>query len=209
MKFYTLLTSFILFVMIFMAGCSSRHIQPKNSGFFQNYKDLVTAKKIDIYKYNEVIVSPVIVISAIPVEKQTESQKKLYKEISEYVTEEYKKIFNSTSMYKLVEKESGHTLKLESAISAVEVHFDDEKWDNNTPIALGVDVVSFNSYVDESVRILGESRFVDAWSGEVLGRTIDIQKDNIISLKGDNLEFSDVKEALDSWLEAFKKDLNN
>lgn len=195
--------------MIFMSGCFSRTVQPKNSGFFKNYKELEITKKIDAYKYDEIMVTPAVVISTIAEQKQTQEQKKLYKEISDYVTAGYKKILNSNNMYKLVEKVSDHTMRFESAVSAVEVHFNDEKWNNNTPVALGVDVVSFNSYMDESVRILGEGRLVDSWSGEVLGRTMEIQKDNIITLKGDSLEFADVKEALDRWLITVSKFLNN
>ncbi|MDA7818071.1 hypothetical protein N9A28_07760 [Sulfurimonas sp.] len=208
MKFYILLFPFMILLFI-TTGCSNRPIKANNSGFFNDYKNLDLSKKIEVYKYKDILVSPVIVVSNVEKKNQTDSQKKLYKEISDYLTLALKKVVDSNKMYNLVEEESDHSLKLESAISAVEVHFEDEKWNNNTPVSLGMDVVSYNAYRDESVRLLGESRLVDSWSSEVFTRTRSIQKDFVISLVNEKIEFKNLKPSLDSWITTFEKNLSN
>lgn len=104
----------------------------------------------------------------------------------------------------LAETKSSNTLKLESAISTVEVHFDDDKWNQFSPISMDITVTSYNSYADENVRILGEKRIVDSVTQEVLFESMDIIKDEKISLNGDTLEFQNIKPALDRWIEHIK-----
>ena len=214
LKLQTVFVSIVLLMAFIISGCSSRAVQVKNTGFFKDYDSINTKGSLDysqdrgdISKYKNIIVAPVLVISKIKEEQQTPTQKKLYKDISEYLTSEYKKEIGMSGKYKLVEKSVPDTLKIETAISAVEVHLDDEKWNQFSPISLGLSVVSFNAYLDEDVRILGEKLLVDANSGDVLSRSMHIQKDEKIILNGENLEFKDVKPALDSWIEQVKKDL--
>ena len=209
LKYNVLSVVTVVVIGLLFTGCKSVHVEVKNSGFFKDYKKLDLSKKNDAYKYKDIMVTPVVVISAIPESKQTQSQKKLYKKISEYVTSEYKKFLSSNSMYNLVEKETDNTLRFESAISAVEVNFNHGDWNSLTPIALARNTVTFNSYQRGSVRILGESRLVDAWSKEVMGRDMKVQKDIVVTFSGDNLEFSDLKPALDSWIGSSKIYLNN
>ncbi|QOY54576.1 DUF3313 family protein [Candidatus Sulfurimonas marisnigri] len=210
MRLQTSAISIIIGVVFFMSGCSSRTVQVKNSGFFEDYTKLDNAKsnKADLSKYKNIIVAPVLVISSISEDKQTISQKKLYKEISEYLTSAYKKEIENSKKFKLTEIKSVDTLKLESAVSAVEVHFDDNKWDDFTPIAMGVNVVSYNVYMDEDVRILGESRLVDSKNGEVLRSIRKIQEGEKIIIKNNSLEFNDIKQAIDSWFVQVREDLN-
>jgi glutaredoxin 2 len=104
----------------------------------------------------------------------------------------------------LVETKGADTLILESAISAVEVHFDDERWNQFSPIAMDITVTSYNSYADENVRILGEKRIVDAATGKTMFESMDIIKDEKIVLSGEFLEFENLKPALDKWIEHVK-----
>lgn len=195
-----------------MSGCAGKSVEAKNSGFFEEYESFTapngyTAQRVpkdfDMSKYKTVFISPVLVISAVPEAQQTASQKRLYKEIAEYVAEGYKREI-SKSGYMLVDTKGADTLVLESAISAVEVHFEDEKWNQFSPIAIDLTVNSYNSYMDENVRILGEKRIVDATSGETLFESMEIIKDEKIVINGESLEFENIKSALDRWIEQVK-----
>jgi hypothetical protein len=197
---------------LLMSGCASKNMDAKNSGFFKEYESFGTpngytaqkaSKDFDMSKYKTVFISPVLVISAVPEAQQTLSQKKLYKEIAEYVADGYK-IEITKNGYMLVDTKGADTLVLESAISAVEVHFEDEKWNQFSPIAMDVTVNSYNSYVDENVRILGEKRIIDAVSGETMFESMEIIKDEKIILSGESLEFENIKRALDKWIEQVK-----
>lgn len=216
MKLETIFISAVLSVAFLMSGCAGKSVTAGNTGFFKDYEKFEQSNDsskqfisgIDMTGYKKIIIAPVEVVSVIPEDKQTPSQKKLYKEISEYLSAGYKKEIEKSGRYTISETKGPNTLKLESAISAVEVHFDDDRWNQFSPVSIGVTVVSYNAYMDEDVRILGEKRLVDAQTGEVLVSSMNIQKDEKITLKHDNLEFEDVKPALDSWLEQLKKDLS-
>lgn len=204
----------VLLMAFIISGCSSRAVQAKNTGFFQDYSSIQTNGRLsysdsnnELDKYKNILVAPVVVISKIKEDEQTDGQKKLYKDISEYLTSEYKKEISKSGRYNIVDKSAADTLRLESAISAVEVHLDDEKWNQFSPVSLGLSVVSFNVYMDEDVRILGEKRLTDANSGKVISRSMHIQKDEKIIINGDSLEFKDIKPALDGWIEQIKKEL--
>lgn len=210
MRLQILAVGIVISIVFLVSGCSSRTLQVKNSGFFEDYTNLDSSEsnKADLSKYKNIIVAPVLVISSIPDDKQTPLQKKLYKEISEYLTAAYKKEIENSEKFKLTETKSADTLKLESAVSAVEVHFDDNKWDNFTPITMGLNVVSYNAYMDEDVRILGESRLVDSQNKEVLRSSRKIQNSERIIVKNNSLDFSGVKKALDGWVEQLREDLS-
>lgn len=214
MRSQSIFIGIVLLMAFIISGCSSRVAQAKNTGFFQDYNSIQTKGSLSysdanngLDKYKNILVAPVVVISKIKEEEQTDGQKKLYKDISEYLTSEYKKEINKSGRYNIVENSTVDTLKLETAISAVEVHLDDEKWNQFSPVSLGLGVVSFNVYMDEDVRILGEKRLTDANSGKVVSRSMHIQKDQKVILSGDSLEFKDIKPALDSWIEQVKKEL--
>jgi len=210
MKLQTLLLWAIFSLIFLVSGCASKNMQAQNTGFFEDYEqfDKQTAVKADLSKYKKIIVVPIEVMSAIAEDKQTEKQKKLYKEISEYLLAEYKKEIKNSARFVLTETSSPNTIMLETGISTVEVHFDDASWNQITPIQMGLNVVSFNAYMDGDVRILGEKRLVDAETKEVISRSMNIQKNNEITISGETIEFKDVKPALDSWLAQVKEELS-
>jgi hypothetical protein len=199
----------LLGLALLMSGCAGKRVDVKNSGFFKDYDELHSSdnysaqkslKEFDMSKYKTILIAPVLVIPAISIEQQTPSQKKLYKEISDYLSDGYKREIQSSKRYKLVETKGADTLILETAVSTVEVHFEDEKWNQFSPIAMDITVTSYNSYIDENVRVLGEKRIVDAATGEILAESMNIVKDEKIILNSDALEFREIKPALDSWI---------
>lgn len=215
LKLHEVLSALVIGAMFFMSGCSSKVVHPENTGFFKDYEQfkksadfngssLSVSSKADISKYESILISPVEVISSIAQEKQTPMQKKLYKEISDYLTDGYKREIAKSSKYKIAKTKGPNTMKLESAVSTVEVHFDDSKWNQFSPISMGVTVVSYNSYADEDVRLLGEKRLVDSMSGEVLFQSMNIMKEGEIVVESEDLEFKNIKPALDAWLEHIK-----
>jgi hypothetical protein len=196
-----------------ISGCASKKIYTQNSGFFKSYEELNKSIKQksfvaksknsnNLSLYKNIIITPVQVISSIPIEQQSKSQKKLYAAISKYLTHGYKK--KLSKKFTIVEKPSQNTLTLQTAISAVEVHFDDEKWYQFSSTPLGLTAVSYNIYMDEDIRILGEKRLLDSKNGDILERSMNILSDDVVTTNGSNLEFDDIKPALDSWLEQIK-----
>ncbi len=210
MKLQTTLIATIATLAFMMSGCASKNMQAQNSGFFDDYKqfDKQTDAKPSLEKYEKIIVIPVKVISIISQEEQTPKQKKLYEEIANYLNILYKKDIEASGSYEIVDAASPNTLILETGISAVEVHLDDEKWNQLSPVTLDLNVVSYNAYMDEDVRILGEMRLIDANTDEVIYRGLNIQKDSAIVIAGDSLELEDIKPALDSWLSQIRKDIS-
>ncbi len=68
----------MLLTIVMMSGCSSRNIEVKNSGFFKDYDSIKTAgsivykeSKVDLLSYKNIVVKPVLVISAIKETEQT------------------------------------------------------------------------------------------------------------------------------------------
>jgi len=209
MKKQIMLMLTITSMLLLFSGCASKNVAVTNSGFFEDYKKFanINKTKADKSSYKNIMLSPVQVISYIPLAEQTSEQKNLYKEISQYLNAEYKLIIDENPKYSLTQAKTSNTLILESAVSTVEVHEDDEKWNPHAPVDMGLSVVSFNAYINEDVRLLGEKRLVDANSGKVVANSMDIQNTIKIMPDGDVLTFKDIKPALDSWLEQVKKDL--
>lgn len=210
MKLQTILIATIATIAFLMSGCASKNMQAQNSGFFDDYKqfDKKSDVKPSLEKYEKIMLAPVKVISVTAKEEQTPKQKKLYEEIANYLNVLYKKDIEASGSYEIVDAASPNTLILETGISAVEVHLDDEKWNQLSPVTLDLNVVSYNAYMDEDVRILGEMRLIDADTNEVVYRGLKIQKDAKIIIAGDSLELEDVKSALDSWLAQVRKDIS-
>ena len=207
MKRQIILTALIVSLTIFISACS-KEAPAINTGFFKDYSTTKQNIKPNLATYKKVKIVPVAVIPAITLEKQTVSQKKMYKDIENYLTKEYTNIVTASG-YTVTNKADKDTFILESAISMVEVHPHDKEWNQLTPIAIGLDVVSFNAYMYQNVRLLGEMRLVDAISGHVIGRNLSILKDNKILLDGDNLEFKNLKLSLDNWLKIVKANIQN
>lgn len=218
MKLSTIFALALSVFALLTSGCASKNVAAKNSGFFNDYSQLKSGdgfsaaksfKEYDISKYKTVLISPVQVIAALPQTEQSDSQKSLYKKISEYVTEGYKKEIQKNTGFKLVEIKESDSIILESAISTVEVHYDDKSWNQFSPIAMDITVTSYSSYADGNVRVLGEKRIIDAATGETMFESMEIIQDEKIILDGDTLEFENIRPALDKWIELIVKHFQN
>ncbi|MBE0513892.1 DUF3313 family protein [Sulfurimonas sp.] len=218
MKLSTTFTVALIAFAFLINGCAGKSVAAKNSGFFNDYTQLKSSdglsatksfKEYEISKHKTVLISPAQVIATIPEAQQSDPQTMLYKKISEYVTEGYKSEIQKNSNFKVVDMKEQDTIVLESAISAVEVHFDDKKWNQFSPIAMDVTVTSYNSYADGNVRILGEKRIVDATTGESMFESMEIIKDEKIILDDETLKFENIKPALDKWIELTVKHFQN
>ena len=208
MKLQTVLTALVVGLAVLTSGCGSKQVGAAvNTGFFEDYMIIESDSKASSKKYTKIQVAPIQVVPAIELQMQTPSQKKMYKDIAAYLNKEYKKIITASNKYTITDEKAKDTLVLESAISAVEVHFHDKDWNQLSPIAMGLDVVSFNAYMYEFVRLLGEMRLVDAQTGEVVTRNLTILKDEKIFITGDDLELKNVKAGLDAWLVQVKINL--
>ena len=219
MKISSLIASTFIGAALLLTGCANRDMQAKNSGFLKQYDALEDHDKLegtkikimpgsDFAQYENIYIEEVQVISAIPEKEWTPEQKVLFKKIGDYLTAGYKTAIKNGTGYKLVEdKKAEKTIIFEAAISAVEVHFDDMQWYQFTPITLGLTGIARATYIDESVRILGEGRFSDAKTGKVLLRAMTLQKGEQVGTSEDKLVFADVKPALDVWLKRTSKNL--
>ena len=219
MKIYTLLGAILMSTAILLTGCANRDMQTRHSGFLNNYDDLKendnlegTRVKVepgaDFTKYENIYIAPVEIISAISKDKLTTEQKILFEKISDYLTKGYKTALKNGTGYRLVEKKDiPNTLVFEAAISAVEVHYDDIQWYQFTPITLGITGIARATYIDGAVRILGEGRFYDAKTGDLLLSAMTLQKGQEVSTDANKLVFNDVKPALDVWLKRTNENL--
>lgn len=204
--------SVLVLAMLLVNGCANKNMEEKHSGFLKSYDGLDSHDDFentmirimpgtDFTKYENIYVSPVQILSGIAEKDQTPHQKKVYKEISEYLTKGYKAEILKNGVFNLVEdKNTSKTMTFELAISAVEVHFDDIQWYQLTPITLGLTITARATYVDAAVRILAEARLSDSDNGTVLARAMDLQKGEEVKSEADELVFKDVKPALDAWL---------
>lgn len=208
--------------LFIVTGCSNKSMEETHSGFLKSYEGLEADTKntegrriqimpdVDFTKYKNIYVAPVKILSGIVDGDQTPTQKKLFKEMSDYLTEGIRNDTKTNGAYVLVEdKNTPQTLLFESAISAVAVNFDDMEWYQFTPITMAATAAARASYVDKTVRILGEARVSDAKTGSVLMRVVNLQEGKDVSSKtgADELVFADVKPALDVWLKQYSKNL--
>ncbi|WP_373073455.1 hypothetical protein [Sulfurimonas sp.] len=207
MKKNILISGLVATSMVIFSGCASKMEAPQNSGFFNCYEAFNNTSKFigdttELSKYKKVYVEDVIVISAIDDKEQTQSQKNLYKEISKYATSRLKEALE----FKNSDKKSNNTLVLSGAISASEVHFEDKNWNQLSPLALGITVVSLNAYLDESARLVGEYS-LDA-ENKTLARSLKLIKEIPISLNDDFLTLDDLKKPIDAWVENVASEIN-
>lgn len=219
MNINKLLSATIVTTALLFSGCANKDMLAKHSGFLKSYDGIKENDKLegtrvyikpdaDFTKYENIYIDDVEVVSGISEKELTSQQKKLFEQITKYLTEGYKKVIADSVSYKLVEdKNTPKTLVFSGGISAVEVHFDDMQWYQFTPVTLGMTIAARATYVDGSVRILGEARIVDASTGKVLLRAMRLQKGEEISSDADALIFEDVKPALDAWLKITVKNI--
>lgn len=222
MKLQTIVMSAVLGITVFMSGCANKELEQKHSGFLKSYEGLDDDHEkfegrmvrimpgADFTKYENIYVAPVQIMSGITEGEQTPAQKKMYQQISEYLTKGYKDEVSKNKRYALVEnKNMPKTILFETGISAVAVNYDDMEWYQYTPITLGLTVIARSTYTDKAVRILGEGRLVDAETNKVLMRAMSLQKGEEVGTEADELTFEDVKPALDAWLKNSAKSLEN
>lgn len=207
MKKNILISSLITASIVIFSGCASKMQAPQNSGFFNNYEDFKQSSGFindskELSKYKKVYVQEVKVISAIKEKEQTDTQKKLYTEISKYAGSRLKEALK----FKNSDVKSKDTLVLNAALSASEVHFDDKSWNQFSPLALGITVVSLNAYLDESARLVGEYK-LDA-GDQTVARSLKLVKEIPISLNDDYLTLDDLKKPIDAWAEDVASEIN-
>ena len=205
---------------VLMSGCAVRDMEKKHSGFLKSYDKMEESKKFegsivrvipgaDFSKYDSIMVVPVEILSNVEEDAKTPKQKELYTQISDYLTTAYRDAVKDGPNFNLVDTAGPKTLKVEVAISAVEVHYDDMEWYQFTPITLGMTVIARGTYVDGAVRILAEARISDSETGDVLLRSMNLQEGEEVKTDADHLSFEDVKPALDAWKKRSKKQLPN
>lgn len=218
MKIRTIFNAAVLGSLLMMSGCASKAVYQEQTGFLDDYETLISGNSCskdqtvymysaqDLQSFNKVTLKDVKVISAIPQSEQTDEQKKLYELISTYVTYGLKKAINEDATLSLVDMPGKDTLDLELAVSVVEVHLNDENWNQCSKTALGVNVVTYGVYLDDAVRILIESRI--STQDTLQAQSMQIIKDHVIRAENNTLSFENVKPALDAWLKDATKSIN-
>lgn len=218
MKIHAIFNAAVLGSLLMMSGCASKAVYQEQTGFLDDYETLISGSSCskdqtiymysaqDLHDFNKVTIKPVKVISAIPESEQTQEQKKLYELISTYVTYGLKKAINEDTTLSLEEMPGKDTLDLELAVSVVEVHLNDENWNQCSKTALGVNVVTYGVYLDDAVRVLIESRI--STEETLQAQSMQIIKDHVIRAENNTLIFENVKPALDAWLKDATKSIN-
>lgn len=218
MKIHAIFNAVALGSLLMMSGCASKAVYQEQTGFLDDYETLISGSSCskdqtiymysaqDLHDFNKVTIKPVKVISAIPESEQTQEQKKLYELISTYVTYGLKKAINEDTTLSLEEMPGKDTLDLELAVSVVEVHLNDENWNQCSKTALGVNVVTYGVYLDDAVRVLIESRI--STEETLQAQSMQIIKDHVIRAENNTLIFENVKPALDAWLKDATKRIN-
>ncbi len=218
MKIHAIFNAVALGSLLMMSGCASKAVYQEQTGFLDDYETLISGSSCskeqtiymysaqDLHDFNKVTIKPVKVISAIPESEQTQEQKKLYELISTYVTYGLKKAINEDTTLSLEEMPGKDTLDLELAVSVVEVHLNDENWNQCSKTALGVNVVTYGVYLDDAVRVLIESRI--STEETLQAQSMQIIKDHVIRAENNTLIFENVKPALDAWLKDATKSIN-
>ena len=218
MKIQAIFNAAVLGSLLMMSGCASKAVYQEQTGFLDDYETLISGSSCskdqtvymysaqDLHAFNKVTLKTVKVISAIPEIEQTDEQKKLYQLISSYVTLGLKKAINEDDGLSLVDKPGKDTLDLDLAVSVVEVHLNDENWNQCSKTALGVNVVTYGVYLDDAVRILIESRI--STEDTLQAQSMQIIKDHVVRAENNTLSFENVKPALDAWLKDAIKSIN-
>jgi len=213
-----LLSSVVFLTTILFVGCANRQMMNTESGFLLKYDDLEYSKGIhnakfyvsrdtDFFKYEYLYIKPIQILHNIKKENLTKDQKKLFKEIQNYLTKRYKYIIQGNNNYTLVNDiNHKNTLIFEASISAVEIHSDDMRGMDFMPMMLVMKSIS-NSIKDSTVRVLCETRLSDVNTAKVLMKTLRLHKGTKVNVSEDKLTFKDVKPALDDWLDGTKNNL--
>lgn len=202
---YTLLLSLVF------TACSTTQTYHNRTGFFKSYESfkpvahnssLFFHKEADanLSAYDKMFIPE---IKILPHTLQTTSEdNKLFAQIAAYATSAYtKNIIKNSANYKVVDVAQKGAMVMQIAISVVEVHPEDENWDQLSSLPFTLDASTYAAYTEGNARLLIEARISDAMSGSLLARSMRIVNKEKIRLHEDtHLQFKDLQAALDTWL---------
>ena len=185
-------------LIIILSACSAKH-----TGCFSTYDGLksissenmhwVERSNDDLQGYTKLLIPPVKVISSLS-SQDTPYDIKRNAEISAYTTSVYRKmIMRRSSNYELVDVAQKDTLVLNICLSIVEVSPDQKSLDD-------LNSISFDDIDDEGAYLMVEVRTTDAFSNEVLVRSLQVMQDEKIIPTSEVLRFNDLRKSLDTWL---------
>ncbi len=197
-------------LVLLMVGCGAKMTYQAQTGFLSSYAHLEQTspftrefKTEGLKQMSKVHLAGVSIVQGTAT--STPEQEVMYGKIKAYLEAGLKAAIDKDGKYSLVEQAGEDVLELSYALSAVEVHFDDEKWNQFTAATLGIDALSYSLYLNESIRVMLERR---AGQGEkILGEYMEIIKDYPIVPEEDRLSFEGMKPALDAWLGSALKGL--
>lgn len=193
-----------------LSSCSQSVSYPKRTGFLNDYDSVQNASighmhyfqkldDTDLSRYDKIYIPEIKVISNSA--EMTPEDNRLYSQITAYTTAAYRKnIMKKSSNYCLVDVAQEGTMLMEIAISTVEVHLSDEKWDNLTALPFSINERTKQAYQDGHVRILIEARISDAMNNDLLARSMRVIMEEEVSIDGNHLSFNAIQASLDRWL---------
>ncbi len=205
---YPLLTG--VSVLLLLCACSTTSGIKSRTGFLKEYTGLKQVDKhgyhyfqnldnADLSLYDKIFIPEIKVIANT--EKPTPKQCRLYKQIAAYTTAAYRKnIMKRSANYTLVDVAQKGTLLMQIAVSAVEVHLDDDEWDNLRALPLALNDMTRKRYQEGTVRLLIEARISDAMSNKPLARSMRVIMEEEVHTSADDLEFKQLQASLDRWL---------
>lgn len=205
---YMISTSLFISMLIFSA-CSVAS-DPLRTGFLSDYDgfqhvsagDMHYFQRLDdanLSWYDKMFIPEIKVFSNTA--EPSFGDSRLYSEITAYTTAAYRKnIMKKSANYCLVDVAQEGTMLMEIAISTVEVHPSDEKWDNLTALPFSINDRTKKSYEEGSVRILIEARISDAMNNDLLARSMRVIMKEEVRVDSDQLSFKDIQASLDRWL---------
>lgn len=201
----------LLLSLLIFTACSTTQTYHNRTGFFKSYEAFTPVahnsflffhkeEDANLSAYDKIFIPEIKVLPHTA--KATPADNKLYVQIAAYATPAYtKNIIKNSANYKVVDVAQKNAMIMEIAISMVEVHLEDENWDQLSALPLTLDASTYSAYSEGSARLLIEARISDAMTGRLLARSMRIVMDKKIKLHNDaHLQFKDLQAALDTWL---------
>lgn len=201
----------LLFVSLVFTACSATKTYHNRTGFFKSYEAfepvahnsfLFFNKEEDanLSAYDKIFIPEVRILSHTA--QATPADNKLYTQVAAYATPAYtKNIIKNSANYKVVDVAQKGAMIMQIAISMVEVHLEDENWDQLSALPFTLDASTYSVYSEGNARLLIEARISDAMTGRLLARSMRIVQEKEIRLHDDaRLQFEDLQAALDTWL---------
>jgi len=201
----------LLLISFVVTACSTTQIYHNRTGFFKSYdefKPVAHSSSLFFHKEEDANLSvydkmfiPEIKVLAHTTQVSPEDNK-LYAQIAAYGTAAYtKNIIKNSANYKVVDVAQKGAMVMQIAISMVEVHPEDDNWDQLSALPFTLDAQTYSVYSEGNARLLIEARVSDAMSGRLLARSMRIIIKEEVRLHNDaHLQFKDLQSALDTWL---------